>query len=275
MIIDAHVYCLPERLRSREVKLPSSEKSVIEAIYRHPDGEKALSFSSPETILGSMKRSKINVSLLVSLPWRSMRLCQENNEFILDAARRDKCFMAVCSVQPCNKDWKKEAARCLKKGAVGIKVNPTWQGYVLDCREMASLAGFIARENVFLMTHIDHVFRKSSASPAHLLSLVKKCPETRILAAHLGGMLGIYAMHQPVAAALRNVWFDTAVSSTVKMVEFVIRSGLEDKVIFGSDFPFNHSHKQGQVLEAIKSLNLGKGIEAKIFCSNIVKLIKG
>lgn len=275
MIIDAHVYCLPERLRNHKVRLSVEEKSIGFAIYQHSDGEAALKLSSPANIILSMDKSGIDKSVLVSLPWKSQKLCKENNDFILKQAKCNKRFMAICSVQPCVKEWKSEAARCLSKGAIAIKINPVWQGYSLDGPEVNELADFITKKHAFLMVHVDHVFKKSNASAAHLFNLAKIHPKTRILAAHLGGMLGVYNLHQPIGDVLKNVWFDTAVSSTLKLVEFNIKAGLGSKIIFGSDFPFNHSHNQGQVLRSIKSLKLGASLEKMIFCKNFLSLIKG
>jgi predicted TIM-barrel fold metal-dependent hydrolase len=274
MIIDAHVYCLPERLRDHKVRLPVEEKNIVITIYKHPEGEAALKLSSPGNILLSMDKSGIDKSVLVSLPWKGQDLCRENNDFVLEQARCNQRFMAICSVQPRARDWKGEAVRCLSKGAIAIKVNPVWQGGSLDSHEINELADFIAKKRAFLMVHVDHAFRKSNASAAHLFNLAKTNPKTRILAAHLGGMLGLYNLHQPIAEALKNVWFDTAVSSTVKMVEFNIKSGLENKIIFGSDFPFNHNHEQIQVLRSTRSLKLGRSVKNKILSENLLSLIK-
>ncbi len=275
MIIDSHVYLLPPRLRDPLVKLPKSEEAIFKAIYRHPEGPYALSLSSPEAISSSMKKSGIDISVLVALPWSGPEFCRENNDFILKLASSNNKFKAVCSVQPRLKGWREEAFRCLKQGALGFKVNASWQGFSLDGKETGELADFVAKKKVLLMVHVDHGFKKSASSAACLYNLAKNYPKTHILAAHLGGLLGLYAMHQPVRQALKNVWFDTAVSSTIKLVEFSIKAGLGSKIIFGSDFPFNHSHKQGQVLRAIRSLKLGSSSEKMIFCNNFLSLIKG
>lgn len=273
-MIDAHVYCLPSRLRDSEVVLPQSEGLISSSIHRHPEGSYALGLSSPEAIKSSMEKHNIEESVLVAFPWASQELCRENNDYLLEVAAKDNCFKTLCAVQPSGKQWIKEAERCLKEGALGIKVNPVWQGYELDGPEMDNLADFIEKNNAFLMVHVDQFFKKSSASPAHLYSFARKHPETRILAAHLGGLVGIYALHPPVAEALRNVWFDTAVSSTVRVVCSIIQSGLQDRIIFGSDFPFNHSHSQGQVVKEIKNLRLKPEIEKAIFNDNFFNLIR-
>ena len=96
---------------------------------------------------------------------------------------------------------------------------------------------------------------------------------TATMAAHMGGMLGLYAPFKDIRERLKNVWFDTAISNTLYMIRYYLDCGLESKIIFGSDFPFNHSHKQKQVVEGIKALNLGPNIEAAIFSNNFKNIV--
>lgn len=275
MIFDAHVYCLPERLRDGGLVLPETEAYISKSIYGHPEGPQALKLSSPEKIVSSMRNSEIDRSVLISFPWSSQELCRENNGYILEVASKNKCFLGVCSVQPKDKSWVKEAQECFKAGAIGIKVNSAWQDHELDGPQMDDLAEFVRSESKFLMIHVDHIFNKSKASPAHLYSLAKKHPQTRIIAAHMGGLLGLYNLYSPVAQTLSNVWFDTAVSATLEMVRFFVEAGLHSKVIFGSDFPFNHSHSQQQVLKGIKELKLESNVEEAILGGNFLSFLGG
>jgi predicted TIM-barrel fold metal-dependent hydrolase len=273
MITDAHVYCLPERLRSLSPLIPKENAKIEQAIYQHIDASWVLQMSSPEEISASMKLAGIERSVLVAFPWATQNLCSENNRFLLEVCQSDNRFSAICSVQPLDSSWQEEAEFCLKEGAVGLKVNAEWQGFDLDCREMVAVSRWAYQHGMFVMTHVDQAFRKSPASAASLLALVDKCPETHFLAAHLGGMLGLYAPFKDFRKRLQNIWFDTAISDTLYMIRFYLDCGLEKKVVFGTDFPFNHSHKQSQVVEGIKELNLGATIETAIFSTNFKELL--
>jgi predicted TIM-barrel fold metal-dependent hydrolase len=219
-----------------------------------------------------MAASQIDYSVLTALPWNTTALCSENNEHILGNASKMPCFIPVCSVQPNDGAWRKETALCVAGGAVGIKVNPAWQGICLDSSEMAGLAGFCREAGVFLEIHIDHAFKPSPASAAALCAFLRSCPGVKILATHLGGLLGLYALHPPVAALLRNVWFDTAVSSTLQFVDFYIQVGLGGKVVLGSDFPFNHSHSQKQVLDGIRARGYSEEVLRRMCAENFQNL---
>lgn len=252
----------------------SRENTKIEqAIYQQREASWVLKMTSPEEIGVSMKLAGIERSALVAFPWATQDLCAENNRFLLEVCESDNRFSAICSIQPLDSGWQKEAEHCLKEGAVGLKVNAEWQGFDLDCEQMEALSKWASQHRMFIMTHVDQVFRKSPASAANLLALVDRCPDTRFIAAHLGGMLGLYAPFKDNRERLKNVWFDTAISDTLYMIKYYLDCGLENKIIFGSDFPFNHSHKQVQVVEGIKALSLSVNTEAAIFSNNFKEIL--
>jgi uncharacterized protein len=272
-VIDAHVYCLPTRLWDSLPELRGANEAILSAIHRHTDAKWVLPLSSPDAISHSMTRAGIDGAILVSFPWATHRHCVENNRLILQTAKRDSRFSAICSIQPLSSDWRVEAEACKRAGAVGLKVNASWQGFELDSIEMHAVSKWAAEHGLFIMTHVDQAFKKSPASAAHLLALAEENPNTQYLAAHLGGMLGLYAPLKGMAARLRNVWFDTAVSASLYMVRMYVDCGLQDKLVFGTDFPFNHSHEQAQVIEGVRALGLGDQQEAAIFHGNIARLL--
>jgi len=271
-MIDAHVYCLPPRLRQPGVCLPDGDWAIQKAIHHHPEGPYALALAAPDAIIESMDRTGIMRSALVAFPWADPELCRENNDYILEVATGNERFMAICAVQPANFESRQEADRVLKSGAVGIKVNPVWQKFSLEDPGVNELATTIQSHQAFMMLHVDHPFKSSPASPASLYALAEKNPGLRILAAHLGGLLGLSAVHPPVAKTLTNVWYDTAVSSTLEMVLWYCQAGQGDKVVLGTDFPFNHSHSQQQVVEGIRALGLGDDVLKGLFETNFLFL---
>lgn len=275
MIIDAHVYCLSPRLRDQRVNLGPENAAIAKAIHHHKDGERVLPLSAPESILESMKDSGIDQSILVSFPFATHDLCVENNDFLFETLKKyPGRFYAICSVQPKDPRSIDEAKRCLKAGAVGIKINGGWQGFELESSSIQSLLRLLEAENKFLLTHIDQAFRKSPTSAAHLFQIASENPKTKIMAAHMGGLLGIYNSFEATAKNLKNIWFDTAVSETLEMVDYYVRAGLSDKIIFGSDYPFNHCHSQKLVKERIQQLHFDKSVEENIFSKNLSQLMK-
>ena len=271
-MIDAHVYCLPPHLRQPGVALPKSERIIQEAIHWHSEGPYALSLASPDAILDSMDQAGIERSVLVAFPWADPTLCCENNDYILEQATTNRRFMAVCAVQPASVDALAETRRALNAGALGIKVNPAWQGYCLDDPRLDELAEVVLQHKAFLMLHVDQPYKHSPASPASLFNLAVRQPKLKILAAHLGGLLGLSSVHSPVAQQLTSIWYDTAVSSTLEMIRWYCQIGLTTKLVLGSDFPFNHSHSQKQMVDGLQDLELGHDVLQNILEKNFLRL---
>jgi predicted TIM-barrel fold metal-dependent hydrolase len=273
-VIDAHVYSLPRDLRDPAAALPDEDRTLREALHLHPEGPQALALSAPERILESMAEADIAVSVLVALPWSDPGLRRRNNDHVLEWAARTPAFHAVCAVRPGRPGWEAEAEAALDAGALGLKINPAWQGFALDGPESLSLAELVRERDAFLMTHVDHPFRHSAASPAALCALARQRPGTRILAAHLGGMVGLYTLHPPVAADLAHVWYDTAASGTLLMVRLLMEAGLGDRLVFGTDFPFNHSHSQAQPVRDLAALGLPAEGNRPLYEENFLRLAK-
>lgn len=273
-VIDSHAYCLPPRLRDPRVRLPAAEAAVARAIHRHKDGAWVLPLSAPEAIERSMSRCGIDASALISFPWATPALCAETNDFTLERARaRPDRFYAVCSVQPAKAGHLAEARRALDAGAVGIKVNPEWQGWTLDDGKTNRLMRLLADRGAYLLTHVDQPFRRSNASPAQLLALARAHPRTRIVAAHMGGLLPFYEKLPWIRPALKNVWFDTAVSETLDTVRWAVERGLGRRILFGTDHPFNTPHDQATVLARVKALGLPRAVLADILGGNYARLL--
>jgi predicted TIM-barrel fold metal-dependent hydrolase len=255
MVIDSHVYCLPPKLTDRISAFATEEPSIWKSIFEHPECQTTIRLAHAEKVEEEMARSGVARSVLVAFPWTQQKNCRTNNDYILEQKRKNsRAFEVICSVNPFVEGWEEEVLRCKAAGAVGIKINPEWQRGKLSDSAVMALGNFCRNHKLFIMTHIDHPYKISGASPAEFCLLLSKCPETRFIAAHMGGMIGIYQLNPRVAPLFKNVWFDTAISSTLKMVTIALDLGLEDKILLGSDYPFNHSHQQKQVVDDLRAM---------------------
>lgn len=273
-IIDTHVYCLPKRLRDPRVQLTSSEQRILKAIHQHKDGEWVLPLSSEDEILRSMDKSGLDKSVLVAFPWASESLCRENSEFILNLVHKHpQSFEAVCSLQARDPASLKNAETYLNSGARGLKINPDWQNTTYEDSALDSVAELVAKKKAYILCHVDQAFKISQVTPAYFLNFAKRNPNTKLVAAHMGGLLGLYNHLEFLAPQLQNLWFDTAISESLEIVNYYILAGLEDRILFGSDYPFNFCHSQKDVVERLNNLNISKDQIEKIFSINYLKLI--
>ncbi len=271
MIIDSHVYCIPPSLQRIDTSLMADEDIILQAIYQHQDSPLALSLASISRIRESLEQNSINKALLVPLPWYSEKLCRISNEYLLDLTANNKDLYSLCTVSPTLLN-EKVLEEYVAAGAVGLKINPAWQKCELDSTEMDALSELAGYYDIPIMVHIDHAYKRSVTDPAGLLNLASRHPDTKYIAAHLGGGLGFYFLHSPLQDKMQNIWFDTATSSTMLMVKFYVEAGLKNRLLFGTDFPFNHCHNQGDLIHSIETMGFEKDVLEDIFYRNFMLL---
>ncbi len=106
--------------------------------------------------------------------------------------------------------------------------------------------------------------------PSELLHLVKEFPNLKIIAAHYGGMLGMYWPYPPVRQALNNVYYDTALGvSAGEVAAAYVSVGLSDRILFGSDFPM---HSPAKIINDLRR-TLDIEILEKVLGGNFLKNI--
>jgi predicted TIM-barrel fold metal-dependent hydrolase len=171
------------------------------------------------------------------------------------------------------------AVRRLKRefGCRGVKVIPSWQGWRLDDSSLDPVWRAMVEEDLILMTHTDHPFLPPEGhDPPHaLLAVIRRHPELRVLAPHLGGMLAIYALHPPLRPLLANTLFVCSVPATMRMTLYAIDAAGPDNVAFGTDFPFNPSHDQRTVRRAFEALPMDEEIRAAVAGGNAARFLAG
>lgn len=275
--IDSHAYLLHEKARDKKFKLPQKEYSIKKAIYESQGIDKVLPLASREKILLSMKKLKICKTVIMGLAWASQSMCEENNEYIYECLKRnpDK-FIGFACVQPLEGEI---ALRKIKKyitelGFKGIKLTPHFQGYKANDKAVFPVIKKAIELNVPVMIHTDHLFQNPDRdAPFYIYDLAQKFPRVKIIASHLGGMLFMYNCYKPAEKVLKNVYFDTAVSASLEMVQAAAQI-CPDKIIFGTDYPFNHCHTQLDIKKYLENASLSKKIKEKIFYKNLQNLLR-
>jgi len=117
--------------------------------------------------------------------------------------------------------------------------------------------------------------------PKYIVKIAKKHPDLKIIIAHYYWPKMDYCYE--AAKDIKNIFFDIAAMTDDEVVEMSggtgkVRNILEktisngsDKVIFGTDWPMGKTENH---INLIKSLNLKKDIEDKIFYKNAIKLYR-
>lgn len=277
MIIDFHTHIFPSHIReSREEYI--KRDACFSLLYSDPKAR----MITAEELIASMDEAEIDRSVVLNIGWVSHNLCRETNDYILETiSHYPDRLTGFCMVQPQAGDKALiELERCARAGARGIgEMRSDLQGFNLaDKSLLQPLADIAVKYNQLFLTHssepVGHQYTgKGSITPDILYSLALNFPEIKLVYAHWGGGLPLYALMPEVGRALANIFFDTAAtiwlyqSSIFQHVSDIIGS---DKILFGTDYPLL---PQKRILQHIRSAGLALADQEKILGGNAQRLL--
>ena len=274
-IVDTEVHVLHPAARQPDFK-QGSEEPVRSAIHEHEDFPLLEGRLSVNYLLESMEENGIDHCLLMGLPWNDPEVHAANNDFIESVVTRYPGRFRGMYI-PHLRDPPAAARRIEaldRDRFLGVKLIPGWQNTSIDDPRLEPIIDVVEARDLFLMVHTDHPTQSLDGdAPYRLLSFLQDHPDVNVLAPHLGGLLCLYALDDRIVPALDNTYFISSVSSTMQLVKYAADVN-SDKVIFGTDFPFNHCHDQRRPIEDLRSLHLSQSAESKIFGQTALELLR-
>lgn len=243
-IIDAHTHMFPAAMRGD----PSGVEEE-EAAFRLLYGDGRSRMADPSTMLEDMDAAGVAAAVLCPFPWRSLRRCAENNDYLLElsSAHPDR-FLALAVTNPRHgRAAVEEARRCLAAGARGLgELHAEPQGFDPgDLEAMAPLAGLAREFDVPLLIHtnepVGHAYPgKGRVTPGRIYGFVKASPGVKIILPHWGGGMPFYELMPEVAEACADVYYDSAASPFLYRSEVYRLAALAagaHKILFATDYP--------------------------------------
>jgi predicted TIM-barrel fold metal-dependent hydrolase len=240
-IFDAHTHIFPPEV----VTAPEAvDDPYFQQLYAAP---RRRLLTGP-ALIAAMDQAEVARAVVVGWGWRDLELCQRQNDYLLDQATRypDRLVAFAAIAPAAGAAAVREVERVAAAGARGLgELMPDGQGVSADDPALDPIAELAAALGLVLLLHASepvghHYPGKGTAHPAALARLVSRHPATRFILAHAGGGLPFYHLMPEVAAALANVWYDTAAAPLLyrpalyrHLVDLV---GLE-RVLFASDAP--------------------------------------
>ena len=277
MIIDFHTHVFPPQLRQNR-KDYLGRDPLFARLYSDPKAKVA----TAEELIASMDEEGIDLSVILNIGWTDHELCQQTNDYIMEAASRypDR-LVGFCAIQPrAGEAAIAEIERCARGGIRGIgELRPDIQGFDLEDEAIMSPVVETAKRHGFvLLTHssepVGHEYMgKGSITPDILYRFICRFPQLPIVCAHWGGGLPFYALMPEVKTALKNVFFDTAASPFLyrsEIFKHVAEIVGVDKILFGSDYPLM---PPSRIIKQLRSLDMGLEAEALILGGNAEGLL--
>lgn len=276
MIIDSHVHIYPPEVIRDVEKIGCSEPHFSELtscrIHR---------WAGAEDVIAKMDEEGVDVSWVFGFAFNDLGLCRLCNDYVIDSVKRfPHRLRGLAVVPPLARGFEEEAIRCREEGLIGIgEIFPQGQNFDLtDIRQTWKLAGVADELGMFLLIHsaepVGHDYAgKGNVCPGEAAEFCIHHPEVRVLFAHFGGGLWLYELMPEMKLALSNVWYDSAAWPWLyepSIFAAIEAAGLEDKILFGSDFPILACSRY---FDRLKSSRVSEKTAEKFLSLNALSLL--
>lgn len=274
-VIDCEVHLLhPEATQASFAH--GDPEPVRQAIHLHPDFPSIRALLNLDALLASMESNNIEKCFLLGMSWLDEGRLQANNQYIEDVVSRyPKKFVGFHIPHLGNPLKAAQEIENLDTNIIrGIKILPRWQKRCIDDPELTPLWEVARKKDLFVMVHTDQVTQSyNEDTPQQTFRFIKKNPQLKILAPHLGGLLCLYTKLPENEQILSNTYFITSLSKTMELAKFAAET-CPSRILFGSDFPFNHCHNQSSQLQELHSFNLHPEVLRGILRGNATRLLE-
>ncbi|MBN1693337.1 MAG: amidohydrolase family protein [Dehalococcoidales bacterium] len=272
MIIDFHAHVLPPR-----VKEDRGRYVEIDTAFAQIYSREKVKIATAEDLISSMDRDGVDISVIVNYSWSTHDLCVETNDYILESvARYPKRLIGLCAVSSYTDDASlREIERCARGGVKGVgELRPDTQ--TLDYTGKNVIKPFtdiLQKYKLITLTHasepVGHLYPgKGAATPGVLYQFIAHFTGMLVVCAHWGGGLPFYTLMPEVRDALKDVYYDTAVSPFLYRPEIYLQVSRligADRILYGSDFPVV---AQGRIIREINEAGLTEEAKEKILSGN-------
>ncbi|MDO8685954.1 MAG: amidohydrolase family protein [Clostridiales bacterium] len=267
MVIDIHAHCFPDNIALKAVPLLAKEAGV-----------EAYSDGTVSSLKVSMNQANIDISVLQPVATKPDQTESINRWSIGINCRsigiQNKRIISFGTIHPDYGGWKEQIHLLEASGIKGIKMHPDYQKFFVDEKRLFPIYEEIFSSKLILLLHtgIDIGLPKPChCTPSRLAKVLDAFPEALIIAAHMGG----YKCWDEVNNILtgRDLFFDTSYSFDAlgaKAMKDLIRNHGVDKILFGSDSPWN---KQNDAVLQITSLDISDEEKDKILYGNSKRLL--
>lgn len=263
MITDFHTHAFPDGIAERAIATLSEQAES--------DGEARLD-GTLGALLESMDAAGIERAVLCSIATKPE---QFDNILAWSCTIASDRIVPFPSVHPMDPAAKPHIADVAAAGLKGIKLHPYHQDFYLDDDAVFGLYEEIERTGLILVCHtgFDIGFpRVRRADPARVVRVLQHFPELKFVTTHLGGWQDWGEVRKHLLGKPIYVEMSYALGLMPDdQVRDMILSHPPEYVLFGTDSPWQD---QGETLEMLRGLGLGKARETAILEENPARLLE-
>jgi predicted TIM-barrel fold metal-dependent hydrolase len=261
-IIDSHCHIhMPEWVN----KCNSNDFLIEEFNYR----------SSEKEILANMDEAGIDQTIIFPMPSINVNLEAANLYVLYMSKLYPKKFIPFAIINNNPEKWFKLGVKGFKEHSFGQKIQKNQYGKDIISDKFKYSYRFMEDNGLPLLLHagVNKIERIKEF-------FFKETPELKIILAHLGADFIKTGNHLPnkyqVLETLNelkdypNIYFDIAAIGDIEILQDAIDLVDDNKLIFGSDFPYE---KPSDTLNRLDKLRLSKKQKTKLFYDNITDII--
>ena len=262
MLIDFHTHAFPDRLAEKAI----GKLSAVSGMTPHFDG----------TISGLKSRMKalgVDYSVILNIATNAKQ--QKNvNAFAKEINDTEEHLIAFGSVHPFSEHPREDVFALARAGFPGIKLHPDYVGITIDDERYAPIFAAAAEAGLIVVIHAGYDFispDKIHATPERILKVLAAYPSLTLVCAHMGANELWDEVLQKLCG--KNVYFDTSLvagSLSPELAEKIILNHDADKILFGSDLPWESAESSKKLID---SLTIPDAVKEKIFYRNAARLL--
>lgn len=184
---------------------------------------------------------------------------------------------ACGTVHPDAENAFEEIERIKSLGLYGVKFHSEYQHFCPDEERMFPIYRKIAETGLIAVFHGGYdPFGEAEirCTPERMARAVEKVPELKFVVAHLGGINVWDDVEKYLAGKYDNLWLDVSVIASFGIDENqltrIIRTHGTDKILFGSDCPWDFPENE---INMLNRLQLSEDDKEKIFFRNAHRLL--
>lgn len=258
-VVDAHTHLFPPGQRLNREAIAARDP-VFAAIYADSKAKMA----TGEELVAAMDSAAVDASVIAGFAFSGEREIAEQNEYLLGWPRTPRAgarTWPLATLNLAHSGWQAAAERALLAGARGFgELRPHDQGWDPLGAESRALCGLARDAGLPLLWHVSeplgHAYpgKSGGISPVELCELAIASPDTKMIAAHLGGGLSFYLQMPEIRAALTSVYFDTAAASLLydeQSIPRLVDLAGPGRVLFASDYPLQTPRRQLERISAV------------------------
>jgi len=266
VIIDIHTHFFPDEM---------AEKTI-----RHLEGlagVKAYGNGDLLSLRQYMKEDGVDLSVNVPAATKPQQVIGINRRMVEfnRAGNKDViCFGAMHPYFNTIGNFEDEIKYLYDNGIKGIKMHPEYQQFYPDDGRVKKVYKTCAELGMIILFHAgaDSAFDEDDVkgTPQRFAAVAEAYPNLKMILAHMGGYRLWDDAYRYLAG--KNVFFDTAFCDEMDDTAFtnIIKDHGADKILFGSDFPWERPAK---IISKIEKCFPQGDIKEKIYHTNAERLL--